>query len=83
VGFYFGLNWTPHLEQNLGLYAFPKYPLQEGHLQLSKENIKTPMISVKETPRTIPGESPKRPPDLSSTDIKPINARTTGARARI
>ena len=66
------------MEQNFGLMALPKYLLQDGHLQLSKEDIKTEIITAKAATRIVLGASPKMPVGLFSTDRRPINARIIG-----
>ena len=71
------------MEQNFGLMALPKYLLQDGHLQLRKENTKTEMITAKAVTRIVLGASPKMPVGLFSTDRRPINARIIGPTAII
>jgi hypothetical protein len=63
--------------------ALPRYLLQDGHLQLRKENIKAEIISAKEMPRTMFGGSPKMPVGLPSTERRARNARINGATAII
>ena len=66
------------MEQNFGLMALPKYLLHDGHLQLSKENTNTEMITAKAATRIVLGASPKMPVGLFSVDRRPINARIIG-----
>ena len=67
----------------MGLIALPKYLLQDGHLQLRKENISTEIINAKAMPTTMFRGSPKMPVELCSTERRAMNARTKGATAII
>jgi hypothetical protein len=63
--------------------AFPKYLLQDGHLQLRKENIRTEIIKPQPMTRTMFCGSPKMPLGLFSTDKRAINASIIGPTAII